>query len=159
VARADDGDPGTAEQTGRAAHPEHRRWIVDLLEPLRIFGATVGDQRRTLRSHARPLLLGHLTSLAVEEELHRLGGKLECFERSQRQLEDLAGRLQMLDRIENPLGAEAGRENEGKPSQTILVERGSGDCFNGLGDCRQSATVRELYRLISSQETECSELW
>ena len=63
---------GRDEQFRIAAHPQHRRRVVDLLEPLRILRAAICQQRRALRRHARPFLLGRGARLAVKDELRRL---------------------------------------------------------------------------------------
>ena len=131
--RAHNRNSRPAQQTGRAAHPQHRRRIVDLLEPLRILRATIGDQRRALRRHPRPLLFGRLARLAVEDELRRLGGKPQPFQRGQRQLKNLARRLQLLHRVQNPLRTQTRRQHQRQPGQPLLIQRGADGIVTAWG--------------------------
>ena len=105
-----------------AAHPQHRRRIVDLLQPLRILRAAEAHHRRALRRHPRPLLLGRRPRLAVKDELRRLRRKPQPLQLRQRQRKNLARRLQLLHRIQNPLRPQPRRQRQRQPRQPLLIQ-------------------------------------
>jgi hypothetical protein len=68
-----------------------------------------------------------LASLSIEDELRSLGGKTERFQFGERDAEDLAGRIELFDGIENAFGAEARRESERQPGKPVLIDRSRSD--------------------------------
>lgn len=70
------------------------------------------EDRRAERGDTGSFVFGGLASLSIEDESCGLGGKAERFELGERDAEDLAGRIELLDGIENAFGAETGGERE-----------------------------------------------
>ena len=117
------------QQVHCSAHPENRRRIVDLLEPLRIPRATERQDRCTLLRHLCPFLFGSPARFSVENELRRGGGKHQPFELREGEFEQLSGYTEISDRVKNAFGPEIRCQRESQICEAILVERSFGWMF------------------------------
>lgn len=124
MAGADARDRGPRESLGIASHPEDERRILYLAQALRTGGATVGEKARAESNDARPFLFRSLTSLAIEDELRGFSGKAQALQFGKRNAKDLAGRLEKLNPLKNAFGSETGRQSEGQPRETVIIEGG-----------------------------------
>ena len=82
----------------------------------------MGEDRRAESGDACSFVFRGLASLAIEDELRSFGGKAERFELGERDAEDLAGRIELLDGIENAFGAKTGRESKRQPGEPVLID-------------------------------------